>query len=207
MVTTVLSKLHAIQRTATTGDQPGDERLVARCRDGDVEAFGLLYERFERPVFRYALYLLGHPEDAADVKQETFLRAYHSLHAFRGDSAVLTWLLRICVNLCRDRRRSPSARDRSLDLSQVERLMRTGDEHDPHVLAERAETIGMILRALQGLPEGLREIVILHEIDGRGIGEVARILGCTAAAARMRLFRARHCLKDRVRSLMGEVRG
>ena len=85
--------------------------------------------------------------------------------------------------------------------------MRAGDEYDPHALAERAETVRTILRALQGIPDALREIVVLHEIEGREIGEVARILGCSAAAARMRLFRARHCLKDRVRSLMGGAGG
>src|SRR5690349_17299729 len=87
------------QRTQATAEQ----ELIARCRAGDLDAFGLIYARHETSVFRYAYHLLGHHDDADDIKQETFLRAYRAIGTFRGDASMHTWLLKICGNLCRDR--------------------------------------------------------------------------------------------------------
>src|ERR1041385_3070379 len=86
--------------------QHSEAQLAERCRQGDLDAFGQVYMLYEGSVYRYAYYLLGHSEDAADVKQETFIKAYQAIGSFRGDSSLLTWLIRICVNLCRDRLRS-----------------------------------------------------------------------------------------------------
>src|SRR5438874_2045889 len=85
---------------AKMGDS--DARLIAECRSGDVEAFGQIYLKHERAIFRHALYLLGQHEDADDVKQETFLRAYRTLATFRNDHNIRTWLYKICSNLCCD---------------------------------------------------------------------------------------------------------
>src|SRR5205807_4760918 len=83
-----------------------EDTVVARCRAGDLDAFGQVYAEHERHVFRYAYHLLGSREDADDVKQETFLRAFRAIAGFRADCSMRTWLLRICGNLCRDRIKS-----------------------------------------------------------------------------------------------------
>ena len=75
------------------------ETLLTRCRVGDRDAFAQVVAAYERSIFRYAYAMLGHREDALDVQQETFIRAYQALGAFRGDSSLLTWLLKICANL------------------------------------------------------------------------------------------------------------
>ena len=81
-----------MKQTEKTLDRLGEAALLAKCRDGDLEAFGKLYACHERAVFRYAYHLLGHKEDADDLKQETFLRAYGAIEQFRGDSGIQTWL-------------------------------------------------------------------------------------------------------------------
>jgi RNA polymerase sigma-70 factor (ECF subfamily) len=179
-----------------------EDQLTERCRQGDLDAFGQVYARYEQNVFRYAYFLLGHSEDAADVKQETFLKAYQSISLFRGDASLLTWLLKICINLCRDRLRSRETR--SLAFERIKHDFLTGDMGgvDPHTAAERSQTVRTILRALQGLSPAQREIIILREIEGLEYWEIAGALGCSAGTAKMRIFRARHCLKERVVSLL-----
>jgi RNA polymerase sigma-70 factor, ECF subfamily len=182
--------------------QRSEEQLTERCRQGDLEAFGQVYMLYERNVYRYAFYLLGHSEDAADVKQETFLKAYQAIGTFRGNSSLLTWLFRICINLCRDRLRT--RKSHHLLYEHIARETLEGDTHaqDPYVCAERSQTVAAILRGLQGLSPSQREIIILRDIEGMEYREIARALGCSAPTAKMRLFRARHCLKERVVSLM-----
>src|SRR5438045_2006827 len=91
---------------ASSMDFVGNEaQLLARCRTGDLEAFGQIYALYEGQIFRHAFYLVGHQEDADDIKQDTFLRAHRALPSFRSESSLLTWLLKICSNLCYDRLR------------------------------------------------------------------------------------------------------
>src|SRR5437660_7998669 len=98
--------MQAKEITHTATLQRPEDGLLARCRAGDLDAFGLIYDEHERHVFRFAYHVLGKHDDADDVKQETFLRAYRALGNFRADCSLRTWLLRICANLCRDRIKS-----------------------------------------------------------------------------------------------------
>ncbi len=198
----------ALYHAQQSSDRVSDEQLVERSRAGDMEAFGQIYARYERPVFRYAFFLLGREEDAADVKQETFLRAYHALRTYRAEARLLTWLLRICVNLCRDSRRSAESRNLSVgSAAEMDRLPLTGSGEggDPYLAAERGEVVQTILKALDGLPGALREVLVLYEIEGLDYRQVAQALGCSLPAARVRVFRARQCLKERVHSMLGGV--
>ena len=180
---------------------PLDSELALRCRNGDGEAFEQIYVRHEGAVFRYAYYLTGNREDAADIKQETFLRAYRAIPAFRAEADLRTWLLKICVNLCRDRARSWSHR-RITYHEAPENLISIVQANSPQQALEHAHLIQMILRALRGLTPAQREIIVLHTIENLDYPEIGRILGCAATTAKMRVFRARKCLKDRVFSLL-----
>jgi RNA polymerase sigma-70 factor, ECF subfamily len=186
-----------------TAIEMSEEELVARCRTGDLEAFSVVYTRYSPQVYRYAYHLMGHREDADDIKQETFLRAHQAIGSFRSEASLQTWLLRICGNLCRDRIKSWERRKVSYD----DRISGDGPHQDTHALdpqevVEQAETRAIVMRALHGMPAPQREIVVLHDIEGLGYPDIARILGCSTASAKLRVFRARRYLKERVTSLL-----
>lgn len=181
----------------------GDEQLVARCRAGEVDAFAQVYALYERSVFRYAYHLLGHREDADDVKQETFVRAFQAIGRFRRDATLLTWLLKICGNLCRDRMKSWERRHVCYDANEhCEWTVSSDHTADPVAVVERSATTATILRALHSLPPIQREVLILHEIEELSYEEIAQVLGCSPVSAKLRAFRARLRLKEKVTALL-----
>ena len=181
-----------------------EDGLVARCRTGDLDAFGQVYAEHERHVFRYAYHLLGHRDDADDVKQETFLRAYRAMHSFRSDCALRTWLLRICANLCRDRLKTRDRRKEVLYDPQMapEPMFDDSTAVDPYKVLEQAETNLLLRTALRGMPVDQRDIIVLRDMEDLSYEEIADIIGCSRASVKLRLFRARRRLKERVESLM-----
>lgn len=190
---------------ATTGVRmPGaEDQLVTRCRAGDQDAFAQVYAQYERQVFRYAYHLLGNREDADDIKQETFLRAYQAIKSFRSESSLQTWLLKICGNLCRDRIKSWDRRKVVYDSTlRDEQLGASGESEDPLAIVQRNEMTDTIFRVLRGMPEAQRIIIVLHEIEDLNYDEISAILGCSRTSVKLRLFRARRALKERVTSLM-----
>jgi len=180
-----------------------DEQLIARCHSGDLDAFSEIYARYERQVFRYAYRLLANKDDADDIRQETFVKAYQAIGKFRSEAGLQTWLLKICSNLCRDRIKSWEHRKVEYH-AEYRHDIACAHEHtgDPLCILERAETNGIIMRALQNLPINQREIIVLHDIEDKDYNEIADILGCTAISAKLRLFRARRNLQTRVKSLL-----
>ncbi len=181
-----------------------EDRLLARCRAGDLEAFRQIYEEHERHVFRYAYHVLGHADDADDVKQETFLRAYRALASFRSDCSLRTWLLRICANLCRDRIKSRERRPEVLydPVTTPEWLGDHSRSVDPQAVAERTEMASILRKALGGMPADQREIIVLRDVEQMSYEEIAEVLGCSRPSVKLRLFRARRRLKERVESLL-----
>lgn len=169
-----------------------------------LDFWELSYSQHERQVFRHAYYLLGHREDADDVKQETFIKAYRAMATFRNDCSMLTWLLKICGNLCRDRIK---ARQRHREVLYDPHVAQDclGDETnviDPFAIVDRAQTTETLLRVLNGMPMPHRDIIVLHEVEGMSCKEIAEILGCSQASVKLRLFRARRQFKERVESLL-----
>jgi RNA polymerase sigma-70 factor (ECF subfamily) len=182
--------------------QTEDEQLTARCRAGDSDAFSLLYARYERQVFRYAYHLLGHREDADDIKQETFLRAFKAIGGFRSDASLQTWLFKICGNLCRDRLRSWERRQVLSNIDSVETAQQAAPDSDPHLHLEREEQTALLARALRLLTSAQREIIVLRDVEGLGYAQIAPILGCSTVSAKLRAYRARNVLKARVQALL-----
>ncbi len=171
------------------------------------DRFALVYEEHGRHVFRFAYHLLGDADDADDVKQETFLRAFRARHGFRSDSSVRTWLFRICGNICRDRARARLRRPETLydPVAAPEWLGDHGPASDPHEAAERGELAGLLRRALFGMPAHQREILILREVEEMSCEEIADVLGTTRIGVKLRLHRARGRLKERVQALSAEI--
>lgn len=184
--------------------QISDQELIIRCREGDVEAFGWLYGRHERTVYRFIYHMLGDPDEADDIKQDTFVKAYRSLPQFRGDCSLLTWLLKVAANLCRDRIKSRSRRGEVSLAPEIEAELRDSTElgMDPAIQIERKDLFATAYRVLAALPETQRELIVLRDIDGLSYQQISEVIGCSVASVKLRLFRARRGFKDRMESLL-----
>lgn len=173
-----------------------DDELVARTRGGSPQAFEELVCRYQDRVFAILVGLVGNHEDALDLAQETFVRAYSRLHGFRGNCAFYTWLYRIAVNLSTDHFRRRARRPISLEDAGKE--PHAGPRDLPHRVVEATELSRVLESAVSALPELLRRPLVLHDVEGMGQEEVAEILGCSRGALRSRLFRARALLRQRL---------
>lgn len=184
-----------------------DRELITRCQRGDVDAFGEIYSRYERVVYRYAYHMLGNQDDADDIMQDTFVKAYRTLPGFRGDCSLLTWLLKVAGNLCRDRHKMRTRRGESALLPEIEATLPdlTDFGADPAKLMERKDMHATMYRVLGGLPAAQRELIVLRDVEGMSYQQIADVLGCSVASIKLRLFRARRSFRDRMESLLKSV--
>ncbi len=182
--------------------QQDDWELITRCRQGDLEAFGQIYARYARPVYRYAYHMLGDPDDADDLKQDAFVKAQRTLAGFRGDCSLQTWLLKIVGNLCRDRLKSRLRRGEVAWKPEMENDLRDARDGggDPAALVERKDLHATVYGVLIGLPPAQRELIVLRDIEGLSYQQIADVLGCSVASVKLRLFRARRGFKERALS-------
>jgi len=172
--------------------------------------FERLLDEYGKRIFNVVYGILGDYDEAADCTQDAFLKAYQSLHTFRGDSQLYTWLYRIAVNLAKNRLRDLRRRRRreafSLDepLAMDEEMERqlSAREMTPQELVERREVQEMVRRAIATLPYDLRVALVLREMDGLSYAEIAEIVGASVEAVKARVFRARRLLKERLRPLV-----
>jgi len=177
-----------------------DERaLIQRCIAGDASAFEPLVEKYRQRVWRLAYQVLHDREEAWDVAQEAFVRAFHSLPPFRGQSAFYTWLFRITVNVATDRHRQRGAQARAFGPERVteEEWARTTPDPGggPEQQAARKEQRERIRRALDALPPKARTIIMLSDVEGLSYREIAEVLNCPIGTVMSRLHNARKRLK------------
>ena len=169
-----------------------DEELVARATAGDLDSFNQLVSRWERPIYALAYRTLGREEDARDVVQEAFLRAYRGLRGFKGEAKFSSWLYRITLNLCRDWIR----RERRAPIVQVPEGVDPVDLADEHVsptesvedLVARREMSEAVARAMAELPEEQRTAILLKEYHGLTFQEIADMLDCPLSTVKTRLY-------------------
>ena len=186
-----------------------DLALVERCRAGDVTAFEPLVEKYRARVYRLAFNVLRDAEEARDVAQEAFIRAWEGLPGFRGQSAFYTWLFRIAMNIASDRARQRAARGRAFGTERVEgeqwerELIDPGEA--PDARAGRAETRRQIARALEALPQHHRAIIMLSDLEGLSYREIAEVLGIPMGTVMSRLHNARKRLRAALGRLLGVV--
>jgi RNA polymerase sigma-70 factor (ECF subfamily) len=182
-----------------------DERaLIERSRHGDLAAFDRLVRQYERSVFNTAYRLSGSHDDAADIAQEAFVRAWNNLKSFRGDSAFSTWLYRIVTNVFLDDRKKKRARPHrsledvlTLDESTVQRQFEDPTP-GPQDLAEGDERRKILEQAIATLPEGQRIMVVMYHTQGLSYEEIAEITQLPMGTVKSRLNRARLALRDRL---------
>lgn len=167
-----------------------ESRLVEAATRGDRAAFDELVRRTHRDTYTLALRLVGDPDDARDVTQDAYLRAYRSLGSFRGDARFGTWLYRITANRAATQLRR-RIRHRHAPITDEVWEAEVGD--DPHAHNELRVELG---RAVNALPPKLRAVVVLHDIYGFTHAEIAEELSITESAAKVRLHRARKQLRS-----------
>ena len=175
--------------------------IVQRVLEGDTNAFEELVLEYEKKVYNVALRMLNNREDAADMTQEAFIKAYNSLSGFRGDSKFSVWLTRIVSNLCLDFMRSRNRRPTvSLSMEDEDgedvQLDIADTSQSPEQLLERSLTRESVRRGLQSLPEDYREILLLREIQGLSYDEIAAALDIEVGTVKSRIFRGRKKLCD-----------
>jgi RNA polymerase sigma-70 factor, ECF subfamily len=177
-----------------------DREAVRRVRAGETEAFEVLVEKYRRKTFRLAYQVLRDQEEALDVAQEAFVKAFRSLPRFKGHSAFYTWLFRITMNLALDRRRQRATRQKSMGTEDVppEEWERTAvsTERGPDDEAASRERREQIARALESLSEQHRSIIILSDIEGLSYREIAEVLDVPMGTVMSRLHNARKRLRD-----------
>jgi RNA polymerase sigma-70 factor, ECF subfamily len=169
-----------------------DEELVDRSKTGDTESFNQLVRRWERPIFALAYRTLGREEDARDVTQETFLRAFRALPGFKGDAKFSSWLYRIALNLCRDLMRK-DRRTPVVAIPEGVEMEQLASEHQPHTasaedLAVRAELSRGVAKAMEHLPEEQRTAILLKEYHGLTFQEIADMTNCPLSTAKTRVY-------------------
>jgi RNA polymerase sigma-70 factor (ECF subfamily) len=181
-----------------------DEELVARSKHGDIDAFEELVCLYERKVFTVTYRLMGNREDASDLAQETFLRAFQSLNGFRGEASFLTWICRIATNVCRDelRKRCRIAADSldekiTLDDGEVTRQFASTDP-GPDEIYEKKELQARIQGFINTLSPEFRLALVLRDIIGYSYEEIARQLECSPGTVKSRISRARNYLKEKL---------
>jgi len=187
-------------------EQPISEEmaLVRRAKRGDDQAFEELVRRYDRNVFRIAQHITQNREDAEDVVQEAFLKAYGNLAKFQEQSKFYTWLVRIAVNeaLMKLRRRKP---ERTVSLDEE---VKTEDDSLPREVADwspnpeqmynQAQLRDILTRTIQGLPSGFRTVFVLRDVEGLSTEETAQALELSIPAVKSRLLRARLQLRERL---------
>jgi RNA polymerase sigma-70 factor (ECF subfamily) len=178
-----------------------DAALIERCRAGDIAAFEPLVEKYRQRVWRLAYNVLRDREEAWDVAQEAFVRAWQALPNFRGQSAFYTWLFRIVMNVASDRARARAARGRAFGTERIPEedwdrvLVEQPHEAQPDAAAAGAERRSQIERALTKLSEDHRRIVVLSDIEGLSYKEIADVLEIPMGTVMSRLHNARKRLK------------
>lgn len=174
--------------------------LVARCLQGDGSAFSRLVSLHEGMVVNLAMRLLGDREEARDLAQDVFLQVYRTLGRFQGKSSLKTWIYRITVNQCHNRRRwwRRRRRDRALslhDLTPAEEARLVQPEAAPFECVARRETAERVQAALLGLSFEHRSILVLREVEGLSCEEIAGTVGVPQGTVKSRLARARDQLR------------
>jgi len=188
--------------TSQTGTD--ESVLLAQAREGNTRAFAELVRRYEGKIFRLAQHITQNREDAEDVLQETFMKAYEHLDQFKGDSKFYTWIVRIAVNqaLMKLRRRKTDksvSLDEQIDTGEdtIVREIAAWDE-DPEQQFSREELGGILDEAIQSLDPPYRSVFVLRDIDELSTEETAEALGLSVPAVKSRLLRARLQLREKL---------
>ncbi|WP_165864329.1 sigma-70 family RNA polymerase sigma factor [Capsulimonas corticalis] len=190
-----------------------DAALIERCRRRDEAAFAEVVARYKTKIYNYVCRMMGNDDDAEDITQEVFIRMYQSLGTFRQQSSLNTWVFRIASNLCIDqfrRRKKHQAiayslddTDDSGDKAGLEREVPDAT-YEPQRLLANSEMSAQIDLALTHLPDKLRAVVLLYDLEELSYEEIARVLEIPVGTVKSRLFNARLQLRKRLSDYLNQ---
>jgi RNA polymerase sigma-70 factor (ECF subfamily) len=193
-----------------------DAQLVERTLAGDDRAFELLVLKYQRRIQRLIGRMVRDVDLVEDISQETFIRAYRALHQFRGDAQFFTWLYRIAVNTAKkallEMRHNPLVSEAALkpDDDGDETFWARNEpiaEETPESSYAAKEVAAAVQAALDGLPEDLRQALVLREMDGLSYEDIALVMACPVGTVRSRIFRAREAVSVKIRPLLEKQSG
>ena len=196
--------MEAIQSKAADTTVSDELALVQAAKQGDVGAFEQLVKRYDRNIFRIAQHITQNREDAEDVVQDAFLKAYENLDQFQGNSKFYTWLVRIAVNesLMKLRRRKTSktvSMDEDVETEEGSMPREFADwSPNPEQQYGQSELGDILRKTIQGLPTSFRTVFVLRDVEGLSTEETAEMLNLSIPAVKSRLLRARLQLRERL---------
>jgi RNA polymerase sigma-70 factor (ECF subfamily) len=189
----------------TVQPEPMDRELVERCQRGDLDAYGVLVERYRQRVYGLAFSMLRNEQDATDLSQETFVKGWQAIRGFKKNASFYTWLYRIATNLCidfvRKRDRRPTVPFEEAIDPEIDAKHEVAPSSQPLPTEElqRKELRQQIDAALMELSADHRAVVQLREFEGLEYAEIAKVIGCSIGTVMSRLHYARKHLQKLLR--------
>ena len=207
--TSQLDDTHHEAPTHPVDHGAADQALVARVQGGDSAAFDLLVRKYQHRIAALISRYVHDWSEVQDVAQDTFIRAYRAIGNFRGDAQFYTWLHRIAVNTAKNHLVSHSRRPPTDDIEvetaeQFESGLRLRENATPERELMRQQLEQTVMRAVERLPEELREAISMREVEGLSYEEIAQRMQCPIGTVRSRIFRAREAIDNELRPLLGD---
>jgi RNA polymerase sigma-70 factor (ECF subfamily) len=189
------------------GERNIDQALVEKVQQGDKRAFDILALKYQNKIIQLIYRYVHDPDEARDVAQEAFIKAYKAIGRFRGDSAFYTWLYRIAINTAKNHlvasgRRPPKSDIDAQDAEQYEGAAGLKEHATPERLLIRDEIKAAVAEAIEELPDELRTAITLRELEGLSYEEIAQTMECPIGTVRSRIFRARDAIDTRLKPLL-----
>lgn len=179
-----------------------ENQLIKEAKAGNVEAFEELVKQCEKKVFNIAYKMMGNYDDANELAQEAFIRAYKSINKFKEDSLFSTWIYRITTNVCLDelrKRKNKKVISLNEDIKYNDEELKPqikDDSPGPEKIYEKKEFKNLIYQCIESLSDEYKTVIILRDIEGFSYEEIAKIINCPEGTVKSRISRARKALRD-----------
>ena len=189
------------------GERSIDQALVERVQGGDKSAFDVLVQKYQSKIIQLAYRYVHDQDEAMDIAQEAFIKAYKALGRFRGDSAFYTWIYRIAINTAKNHlvassRRPPRADIDAVEAEQYDSATGLKEYATPERMLLKDEIKQTIAGAIENLPDDLRTAITLRELEGMSYEEIAQAMDCPIGTVRSRIFRARDAIDGKLKPLL-----
>ena len=197
--------------TKPTQAEESEHEIIQRCKNNDTQAFSYFVKKYQNSVFQTVFRMVGNYQEALDLTQEVFIKAFKAIHNFRGESSFRTWIYRIAINLCISQRRKYSVNkvaqaysiDATIQTKNGEMEIDPPDaSEDPSKTIIQKESLKEIEEAIESLSDDFKTVIVLREIEGLSYEEITEILGIPKGTVRSRLHRARSELQGKLSHLI-----
>lgn len=188
-------------------EQGLDGKLIKRAQNGDKDAFNALMLKYQHRIIKLIRCHVSDGNDAMDLAQETFMKAYKALHRFRSDCAFYTWLYRIAINTVKNNfvskgRRLPDASQLVDGLNGEKGHVKLCEQDDPEQFLVRDQMEAEVAKVVDSLPEEVRMSIILRELNGMTYDQIAEFMECPIGTVRSRIYRAREAIDAHIKPLL-----